>query len=86
MLAESEGESAGLKLAKNAEIFLRLLSEPIPDAEDRLNLLKFFGEQTTSTQQAQHLASGHAHLFLTPHDMNLKLNLQGGGPSGYAKV
>merc|ERR1719440_1100645 len=76
MLASTEGEADGLRLAKTAETFMGLLKEDIPDSEERLNLLKFFGEQQTSTQQTQHLASGNANLFLTPQDMNLKLKLR----------
>merc|ERR1719502_2389522 len=76
MLATSTGEADGIKLAKNAEIFLKALNEAIPDSADRINLLKFFGEQNTSTQQAEHLASGRANLFLTPQDVNLKLKVE----------
>jgi regulator of protease activity HflC (stomatin/prohibitin superfamily) len=75
VLATSAGESDGIKLAKNAEVFLNVLGEAIPSADDRVDLLKFFGEQNAATQQAQHLASGHANLFLTPQDMNLKLKV-----------
>lgn len=75
MLATSSGESDGMKLAKNAQIFLTVLGEAIPNADERINLLKFFGEQNAATQQALHLASGHANLFLTPQDMNLKLKV-----------
>jgi len=75
MLATSTGESDGMKLAKNAEIFMKTLEQAIPSSTDRLNLLKFFGEQNATTQQAEHLASGRANLFLTPQDMNLKLNV-----------
>jgi regulator of protease activity HflC (stomatin/prohibitin superfamily) len=75
MLATSIGESDGIKLAKNADIFLKTLGEVIPNSADRISLLKFFGEQNAATQQAEHLASGHANLFLTPQDMNLKLKV-----------
>lgn len=79
MLATSAGESDGLKLAKNADVFLKTLGEAIPNNSDRINLLRFFGEQNAATQQAEHLASGHAHLFLTPQDMNLKLKVHSNG-------
>jgi len=75
MLATSIGESDGIKLAKNAEIFLKTLHEAIPDSTDRIGLLKFFGEHNAVTQQTEHLASGRANLFLTPQDMNLKLKV-----------
>ena len=41
----------------------------------RLDLLRFFSEQHTLTQQTQHLAQGTATLFLTPQDVNLKLQV-----------
>merc|ERR1711972_661579 len=62
---EIEKERTALIQAKS-EIFLCQLSEAIPESKERLDLLKFFGEQSTSTQQTEHLASGRANLFLTP--------------------
>merc|ERR1711998_767875 len=44
-------------------------------ARARLDLLRFFSEQHTLTQQTQHLAQGTATLFLTPQDVNLKLQV-----------
>merc|ERR1712232_1545368 len=70
-----DGESSGLRLSKSAQTFLGLLSDDLPDAEARLALFKFFEEQHMSTKRAEHLASGTASLFLTPQDMNLKLNM-----------
>jgi regulator of protease activity HflC (stomatin/prohibitin superfamily) len=71
-----EGEADGLRLAKNTEIFLKTLSQDIPDAAARLTLFQFFQEQHMSTRRTEHLASGNASLFLTPEDMNLKLNMK----------
>jgi len=70
-----DGEASGLRLAKSAQTFFGLLSDELPDAEARLALFKFFEEQHMSTKRAEHLASGTASLFLTPQDMNLKLNM-----------
>ena len=47
----------------------------MPDATERLSLLRFFSEQATLTKQTEHLASGTASLFLTPQDVNLKLQV-----------
>jgi regulator of protease activity HflC (stomatin/prohibitin superfamily) len=75
MKAIIEGEADGLRLAKNVQSFLATLDKDLPDADVRLALLKFFEEQQMSTKRAEHLASGKATVFLTPQDMNLKLNM-----------
>lgn len=75
MKAIIEGESEGLRLAKNAQTFLSTLGADLPDADSRLALFKFFEEQKMATTRAEHLAAGSAHVFLTPQDMNLKLNM-----------
>ena len=76
--ASVEGEAEGTRLAQSAKVFLALLDESIPKdsgASARLDLLRFFSEQHTLTQQTQHLAQGTATLFLTPQDVNLKLQV-----------
>merc|ERR1712232_863468 len=45
MKAIIEGEAEGLRLAKNAQSFLGTLDKELPEAEHRLALFKFFGEQ-----------------------------------------
>merc|ERR550514_1077505 len=75
MEAVIQGEGEGLRLAKNVGTFLELLSGGLPDAAQRVALLKFFEEQQSSTKRAEYLASGTASLFLTPEDMKLKLNM-----------
>merc|ERR1712083_458589 len=69
------GEADGLRLVKKAQTFLGLLGEDLPDAEERLALLRFFEEQFMSSERTGRLASGNATLFLTPDDMNLKLSM-----------
>merc|ERR1712190_456595 len=75
MKAIIEGEAEGLRQAKNAQSFLATLSSELPDPAKRLALFQFFEEQQMATRRAEHLASGSASLFLTPQDMNLKLNV-----------
>lgn len=70
-----DGEANGLRIGKSAQTFFGILSDDLPDVEARLALFKFFEEQHMSTKRAEHLASGTASLFLTPQDMNLKLNM-----------
>jgi len=77
--ASSQGESEGTRLAQNSFAFLDQLSEQVPDNETRLALLRFFSEQRTLTEQTEHLSQGSASLFLTPQDMNLKLQMPTAG-------
>jgi hypothetical protein len=76
MRAIIEGESEGLRIAKNASTFLSVLGETLPDDASRLELFRFFQDQHESTKRTEHLSSGNAQLFLAPRDMNLKLNMQ----------
>ena len=46
-------------------------------AQVRLQLLRFFSQQQTLVEQTRHLASGNASLFLTPDNMQLKLQAPG---------
>ena len=78
--ASIEGEAEGTRLAQSAKVFLALLNESLPKdsgADARLDLLRFFSEQRTLTTQTQHLSQGTATLFLTPQDVNLKLQVPG---------
>merc|ERR1711924_63886 len=77
--ASSQGESEGTRLAQNSFAFLDQLSEQVPDNETRLALLRLFSEQRTLTEQTEHLSQGSASLFLTPQDMNLKLQMPTAG-------
>merc|ERR1711991_993381 len=70
--ASVEGEAEGTRLAQSAKAFLAVLDDAIPKdsgATTRLDLLRFFSEQRTLTQQTEHLAQGTATLFLTPQDV-----------------
>merc|ERR1712100_547927 len=76
MRAIIEGESEGLRIAKNASTFFSVLSETLPDDQSRLQLFRFFQDQQEATKRTEHLSSGKAQLFLSPQDMNLKVNMQ----------
>jgi regulator of protease activity HflC (stomatin/prohibitin superfamily) len=75
MRAIIEGEAAGLRLAKNVSTFFASLEGCMPDEEKRLQLFRFFEEQAEATNRTKHIASGQAKLFVTPQDVNLKLNM-----------
>merc|ERR1712217_103518 len=73
--AMMEGEASGLRLANNALSFLNLLNGSVSNASTRLELFKFFEEQRTATDRMHELASGKANLFLTPQDLQLKVQM-----------
>merc|ERR1712046_185871 len=73
--AKVQGEAEGLHLAQRSSPFFENLSASIPDGASRLELLRFFTEQNTLTEQTKHLSDGDATLFLTPQDVNLKMKM-----------
>merc|ERR1712060_473725 len=75
MRAVIEGEAEGLQLAKSTLAFLEVMGEALPDVKSRLELLKYFEGQRSSTRRVEHLSGGRSNLFLTPQEMNLKLNV-----------
>ena len=81
-----DGEADGLRLSKAVSTFFETLAQDIPEADARLQLFRFFQEQRESTKRTEHLSSGSAHLFVTPQDMKLKLNMKDARdctPGGY---
>lgn len=84
-LASATGEAQGLRLAIGVERFFNELNETLPDEASRLALYKFFNQQEAVTQQlgttTKNLGSGSANLFLTPADLNLRLDMPAGGAS-----
>jgi len=77
--ANAAGEADGARRAQSARAFLELLGDTVKTDEARLALLRFFSEQETLTKQTEHLATGNAQLFLTPQDVNLKLQAPAAG-------
>ena len=73
--ASVEGEAEGTRLAQSSLAFLSQLNASVAEPSERLQLLRFFSEQQTLTKQTEHLATGKATLFLTPQDVNLKLQV-----------
>merc|ERR1712176_123075 len=69
------GEGKGLRLARSANSFFEVLNVSLPNSSERLELLRFFEEQRARVETAAHIASGNATLFLTPQDMQLKLQM-----------
>ncbi len=79
--ASSAGEADGTRLGQNSLAFLELLTKEVPNEDTRMELLRFFSEQQTKTAQTKDLAQGKATLFLTPQDLNLKLQMPPPGAS-----
>merc|ERR1712072_1008439 len=74
--AEVQGQSAGLTEAMDAATFLGpTLSKVVPNLSDRLELYKLHQELESRNKDTKSLSSGKAHLFLTPTDMKLKLQM-----------
>merc|ERR550514_2176856 len=74
--AEVQGQSAGLTEAMDAATFLGpTLSKVVPNLSDRLELYKLHQELESRNKDTKSLSSGNAHLFLTPSDMKLKLQM-----------
>ena len=71
----------GTRLGQNSLAFLELLTKEVPNEDTRMELLRFFSEQQTKTAQTKDLAQGKATLFLTPQDLNLKLQMPPPGAS-----
>merc|ERR1712139_86880 len=75
--AQSQGEAAGVKLYKDAATFIGGLSKEVPDVDSRVELYKLHKTLSSRNTDTENLSSGKANLFLTPEDVNLKLNVGG---------
>merc|ERR1711920_989587 len=76
-----QGEAAGLQTAGDAKAFIEGLNETVPDVNTRVDLYTFRHRLSSRNQDTHNLASGTAHLFVTPDDVNLRLNV-GTGQTG----
>merc|ERR1711939_552839 len=87
--AQSQGEAAGVKLYKDAATFIGGLSKEVPAVDSRVELYELHKTLSSRNTDTENLASGKANLFLTPEDVNLKLNVGGSRrmdePEGPAK-
>merc|ERR1712188_177832 len=74
--SEVQGQSTGLTVAMDAATFLGpTLSKVVPNLEDRIGLYKLQKQLESRNKDTASLASGKATLFMTPEDMNLKLQM-----------
>jgi regulator of protease activity HflC (stomatin/prohibitin superfamily) len=73
--ARMQGEANGMKLMKGASTFISGLNSSIPDVDSRIELYRLHEQLQSRNVDTKHLSSGSAHLFLTPSDVNLKLDM-----------
>merc|ERR1719499_2840055 len=73
--ARMQGEANGMKLMKGASTFISGLNSSIPDVGSRIELYRLHEQLQSRNLDTKHLSSGSAHLFLTPSDVNLKLDM-----------
>jgi len=73
-----QGEATGLELVRGAATFIGGLNDSVPTADVRVGLYKLHEELKSRNADTSNLASGSAHLFLTPQDLNLRLDTRGG--------
>jgi hypothetical protein len=77
--SQMQGEADGMKLVTSANAFIGGLNESVPEVESRVELYKLHEELSSRNTDTGNLASGSAHLFLTPQDLNLRLDTTNGG-------
>merc|ERR1712110_598638 len=72
--SKMEGEADGQEIVGSALAFIGGLNETIPDVNTRVELYTMHHELNSRNTDTQNLASGSAHLFVTPQDLNLRLD------------
>eukprot|EP00928_Gymnodinium_smaydae_P016406 TRINITY_DN1614_c1_g1_i1.p1 TRINITY_DN1614_c1_g1~~TRINITY_DN1614_c1_g1_i1.p1 ORF type:complete len:582 (-),score=98.63 TRINITY_DN1614_c1_g1_i1:222-1928(-) len=72
--AQKHGEATGMEMMRGAATFIGGLNESVPDVDRRVELYKLHQELESRNKDTSNLASGTAHLFLTPQDMQLRLD------------
>jgi hypothetical protein len=77
--SEIRGEAEGMKLVHSANAFIGGLTESVPNVSNRVELYRLHQELRGRNADTENLASGSAHLFLTPQDLNLRLDTASAG-------
>jgi hypothetical protein len=72
--AEMRGVATGVQLAKSASGFIAGLNASVPNVDTRVELYKMHNQLQSRNQDTLNLASGKAQLFLTPDNVNLRLD------------
>mmetsp|Transcript_22081 Transcript_22081/g.39595 ORF Transcript_22081/g.39595 Transcript_22081/m.39595 type:complete len:627 (-) Transcript_22081:145-2025(-) len=74
LLAEFQGQSSGAKLVQSAATFIDGLGTSVPNVTSRVTLYKLLQKVKSRNADTKNLAQGKAQLFMTPEDLDLKLN------------
>jgi len=72
--AQMNGEATGMEMVRGAAAFIDGLNESVPSVDKRVELYQMHEEMKGRNQDTRNLASGKASLFLTPSDLNLRLD------------
>merc|ERR1719473_540686 len=80
--AKMAGEASGMTLMRAADSFIGGLNETVDNVTARVDLYKLHETLKGHNQDIKNMASGQAELFLTPSNVNLKLAMGNGAPTG----
>merc|ERR1712187_376062 len=70
---EMKGESDGMQRVRSANAFIGGLNASVPQVDSRVELYKMHEQLNSRNMDTHNLASGSAHLFVTPQDLDLRL-------------
>jgi len=76
--AMTEGTSIGSKVLQKASAYIAGLEGSVPNVTDRVNMYKLHEQMQSRNLDTKNLAAGKAQLFVTPDDLNLKLDMGSG--------
>merc|ERR1712217_567341 len=75
---ETKGEADGMQRVRSANAFIGGLNESVPEVNSRVELYKLHEQLNSRNTDTHNLASGTAHLFVTPQDLDLRLYTESG--------
>jgi len=82
--AKMQGEAAGMTLMRAADTYIGGLNGTVDNVTARVEMYKLHETLKGHNEATKNLASGKAELYLTPSNVNLKLNMGGSGEGGNA--
>lgn len=75
--ARMQGEASGMTLMRAADTYIGGLNETVENVSSRVEMYKLHETLKGHNTDTKNLASGKAELFLTPNNVNLKLQMGG---------
>lgn len=75
--AKMQGEAEGMTLMRAADSFISGLNASVENVTDRVNLYKLHETLKGHNKDLKNLATGKAELYLTPSNVNLRLEMGG---------